>query len=66
MKKSTFRNWILQKWFEHRDEIESYERRLIEDSPEEYFQKSKWFLKRLYKDSIKYDSIINETEQASK
>jgi hypothetical protein len=48
MRKGYFRNWCNDKWFEHRDELESYGQRLPYTS-REYFQKYKYWLKREFK-----------------
>lgn len=46
---NNFRNWVHEKWFEYRDEVEAWERRRVIGSPEDYFNKWKWFLKAKYK-----------------
>jgi len=46
---SKFRQWITEKWFEYKDEVEQWEKREVEGTPQEYFNKYKWFLKAKYK-----------------
>lgn len=46
--KMTFRNWCNDKWYEHRDELESYGESLPYTA-QEYFAKYKYWLKREYK-----------------
>jgi hypothetical protein len=48
MKKTHFRNWCNDKWFEHRDELEIYKQPLPYTS-KEYFQRYKYWLKREFK-----------------
>ena len=44
----TFRFWCQEKWFEHKDELESFKQPVLY-GPKEYFAKYKWWLKREYK-----------------
>ncbi len=46
---SEFRQWITEKWFEYKDEVEQWEKREVVGTPQEYFNKWKWFLKAKYK-----------------
>ena len=49
MIKSPFRTYCIDKWYEYKDEVLNWEKREVEGSPEDYFQKYKWFLKAKYK-----------------
>jgi len=46
--KHSFRMWCQEKWFEHKDELESYGQPL-EHTAQQYFEKYKFWLKREYK-----------------
>ena len=48
-KNSEFRHYVYEKWFEYKDEVEQWERRQVTGSPEDYFNKWKWFLRAKYK-----------------
>lgn len=43
-----FRNWLQEKYFEHKDEC-SHWNTIPASSVKEYFNKYKWWLKREYK-----------------
>lgn len=48
---SSFRVFIQQKWFEHKDEIYAWTRQpLTEYDDKYYFRKHKWLLKRMFKE----------------
>jgi len=49
MNQSPFRTFVYDKWYEYKDEVRTWEKREVEGSPEDYFQKYKWFLKEKYK-----------------
>lgn len=49
MIRSPFRAFVYDKWYEYKDEVREWEKREVEGSPEDYFQKYKWFLKAKYK-----------------
>ena len=42
-----FRQWIMEMWYRHREECESWNSASCKDA-QEYFQKHKWFLKKKY------------------
>lgn len=44
---STFRVWVANKWYEHRDENEAWGCK-VSGSSADYFRKYKWFLKTIY------------------
>ncbi len=46
---SDFRRYCDNKWFEYKDEVLEWERRVVKESPQKYFNKYKWFLKEKYK-----------------
>lgn len=45
-KVSHFRVWCTNKWFEHRDEVLEWTGHSPDYTPEQYFNKYKWWLKR--------------------
>ena len=47
-KNSTFRLWLIEKWYEHKDELMMWERRLPEYDDKYYFNKHKWMLRRMF------------------
>jgi len=49
----TFREWLKITWEEHRMEVESYEGKPPNYDMCDYFNKYKWWLKRLYKSEVK-------------
>ena len=49
MIKSPFRAYCYEKWYEYKEEVREWEKRVVEGPPEEYFKKYKWFLKAKYK-----------------
>ena len=51
-----FRTWCHEKWFEHKDELESYGQPLPYSSSE-YFAKYKYWLKREYRHQIKDNDV---------
>ena len=48
MKRGQFRRWCAEKWYEHKDELESYNQ-FLTYSAQEYFDRYKYWLKREYK-----------------
>ena len=62
MMKSPFRAYCIEKWYEYKEEVFSWEKRVVEGLPEEYFKKYKWFLKAKYKQDNK---IIGQEENTS-
>jgi hypothetical protein len=48
MKRGSFRHWCNEKWFEHKDELESYGQPLCYNA-QQYFERYKYWLKREYK-----------------
>jgi hypothetical protein len=48
MKQRSFRHWCVEKWYEHQDELESYNQ-VLPYTSKEYFAKYKFWLKREYK-----------------
>ena len=50
---SPFRTFVYDKWFEYKEEVRTWEKREAEGSPEDYFQKYKWFLKAKYKQDVR-------------
>jgi hypothetical protein len=47
----TFRTWCQEKWYEHKDELESYCQGLPYTA-QEYFTKYRFWLKREYKHQV--------------
>ena len=46
---SKFRQWITNTWYEHKREVLSWDKKVVDYSQEEWFAKNKWFLKRQYR-----------------
>lgn len=51
--KSSFKLFVSEKWYEHKDEILLWTRTVPEYDAQYYFNKHKWMLKRMYKESIR-------------
>jgi len=51
-KRSAFRIWVHRKWDEYKRELYEMDGVITTDSPGDYFNRYKWFLKALYKDDI--------------
>lgn len=47
--KKDFRHWCTEKWYEHRDEIESFRAGPVTYTIEYYFNQYKWWLKSEFK-----------------
>lgn len=47
-----FRFWVTRKWYEHKREKLSWECKPVTYSQQEWFNKNKWFLKKLYKETV--------------
>lgn len=53
MKHKTFRQFCIEKWFEHKDEILTWTgKALTEYDDKYYFNKHKWLLRRMFKESL--------------
>ena len=46
---SSFRNFCIEKYYEHKKEILNWEKHACTEEMGEYFKRTKWFLKSLYK-----------------
>jgi len=58
-KNSAFRNWCVEKYYEHKKEVLLWERHVCTDEMSDYFGRSKYFLKSLYKKEILgYDNKV--------
>jgi hypothetical protein len=44
-----FRHWLQQKWFEHCEEVETWEKRPPCYGAKEYFKKYRWWLRREFR-----------------
>ena len=49
MKKSKFRHFIREKWFQHVDEVTAWENKPVDYSFKIWYIRNKWFLANLYK-----------------
>lgn len=49
----TFRSWLNQKWLDHKDEVYEMTGKPCDYDLGIYFNKYKWWLKRLYKEECK-------------
>lgn len=47
--KGNFRQFVFDKWQEHKEELMAWEQRMPQYDADYYFQKHRWFLKNLYK-----------------
>lgn len=51
VKKDTlFRRWLIEAWFQHKDEILDYTGKECDYDAAVYFKKYRWWLKTIYKD----------------
>lgn len=48
-----FRQFVWEKWQEHKDELLQWENRLPEYNEKYYFSKHRWFLKNIYREEQK-------------
>jgi hypothetical protein len=48
MANQNFRSWLMEKWFEHKDEVLMFGGEPFPDSGA-YFKKYKWWLKSIYR-----------------
>jgi hypothetical protein len=44
-----FRQWVMEKWYEYKDECQAWKVPSEQDA-KEYFLKNRWFLKAQYRD----------------
>ena len=56
---TSFRSWVTDKWFEHKDECSVWKTEPLRDS-NVYFQKYKWWLKREFKHHLKIEQEKQE------
>ena len=47
---SEFRQFVYDKWYEHKDELLMWEKRLPQYDSTYYFKQHKWFLKNLFRE----------------
>jgi len=50
VKQSKFRLWLIEKWYEHKDELMLWERKLPEYDDKYYFRKHKWMLRKMFQE----------------
>jgi hypothetical protein len=55
-----FRQFVWEKWQEHKDELLQWEKRLPQYDSTYYFKQHKWFLKNLYQ------SLQKEVDKGTK
>ena len=48
----SFRQFVTEKWFEHKDEIYTWTRHLPDYDSDYYFRKHRWLLKSMYKQTF--------------
>ena len=52
-----FRHFVIEKWFEHKDEILLWTKQpLTEYNDAYYFKKHRWLLKKMYKEENKINN----------
>jgi len=52
-KTNSFRSWLNDKWLEHKSEVYAFTGKPCNYELGEYFNKYKWWLRRIYKEEIK-------------
>jgi len=60
---SHFRAWVQEKWFEHKDEILSWEHREPNYTMEDYIKKNKWLLRKMYRDEGYLEQFLEENHK---
>lgn len=60
---SKFRSWCVEKWYQHKDEIMDWERRLPDYDDKHYFQKNKWLLRRMFREEM-IEEYMEENKRA--
>lgn len=48
-KQSAWKTFITEMWFQHRDEILSWEQRQVDYDLKDYYNQHKWFLRKLFR-----------------
>ena len=48
----SFRQWVNEKWYEHKEECSTWKAPSCKDA-QEYFRKNRWFLKKRFKEEEK-------------
>jgi hypothetical protein len=61
--KEDFRSFLNDKWYEHQDELMTWEKKFPEYDRDYYFKKHKWLLKKMYKDSRSVEKYTAENEK---
>lgn len=61
--KEEFRSFLNDKWYEHQEEILVWEKKLPQYDREYYWQKHKWLLKNMFKQSKNVDKYADENEK---
>lgn len=49
----TFRQWLQEKWYEHLDELDSWNMKAPDYNLRQYFDRYRWWLKREYRHYLK-------------
>lgn len=49
----TFRQWLQEKWYEHLDELDSWNMKTPDYDLRQYFDRYRWWLKREYRHYLK-------------
>ena len=52
MYKQSFRQFCIEKYYEHKKEVLLWERHVCTEEMSEYFKRAKYFLKHLYKREV--------------
>lgn len=53
MKNTLFRNFVYNKWLDHKDEIFSWTHQLPTYDEKYYFNKHRWMLRAMFKEEVK-------------
>lgn len=49
---SQFRVWLQEKWFQHKDELMTWEKKEPEYDDKYYFKKHKWMLRKMFREEM--------------
>jgi hypothetical protein len=58
--KEEFRSFLNDKWYEHQDEIYTWEKKLPQYNREYYWRKHKWLLKNMFKEQKRNNESVEE------
>ena len=50
MKDSTFNRWVMNLWFDHKDEYFTYNGSVCNEEVQQWFNRNKYWLKKVYRE----------------